>query len=294
MNAREDRIERSDALNRWVLPIMLLLTARGAGAGMESHNASDYAIQVWQVEQGLPDNTVTAIQQTPDGYLWFGTFNGLVRFDGVRFEVFDTRTPGLESEAIISLGVDRAGGPWVSAESGRLAHYAEGRFTAFHGQDGWPMQSCKSRGIRGSSSGTVYFWTGQEEVLRFDGRRFERILMEGSSARLGRPAADGGGDTVWVVRNHVLYCVRDNRWIEFRSEAGARVADVGAVAPGRVGGMWLVCAGRLLRVDDTRGIVETVTLPPLKSALGWLMEDSGGRLWAGTWGDGLLQLERDG
>ena len=113
-------------MNRWVLPIMILLTVRGAGAGTESDRGPDYAIQVWQVEQGLPDNTVTAIEQTPDGYLWFGTFNGLVRFDGMRFEVFDARIPGLESEQILRLCVDQAGAMWVSTESGHLARYAEG------------------------------------------------------------------------------------------------------------------------------------------------------------------------
>src|SRR5881628_3293353 len=110
---------KADALNRSVVPIIVLLAVRGAGAGTESHSGSDYAIQVWQVEQGLPDNTVTAIEQSPDGYLWIGTFNGLARFDGIRFEVFDARTPGLESEQILRLCVDRAGGMWVSMESGQ-------------------------------------------------------------------------------------------------------------------------------------------------------------------------------
>jgi ligand-binding sensor domain-containing protein len=50
--------------------------------------------------------------------LWFGTFNGLVRFDGARFKVFDSRTPGLESERVLRLFVDRQGGMWISMEQG--------------------------------------------------------------------------------------------------------------------------------------------------------------------------------
>src|SRR5204863_10040119 len=49
----------------------------------------DYLITTWQTDQGLPENSATAMVQTPDGYLWFSTFAGLVRFDGFRFSVFD-------------------------------------------------------------------------------------------------------------------------------------------------------------------------------------------------------------
>jgi len=53
---------------------------------------SDYLVDQWQTDDGLPQNSATSIAQTPNGYLWFGTFNGLVRFDGVRFTVFDSAT----------------------------------------------------------------------------------------------------------------------------------------------------------------------------------------------------------
>jgi ligand-binding sensor domain-containing protein len=49
----------------------------------------DYIHDAWRVEEGLPQNSVRAIVQTQDGYLWFGTQEGLVRFDGIRFKVFD-------------------------------------------------------------------------------------------------------------------------------------------------------------------------------------------------------------
>src|SRR5260221_6825842 len=63
--------------------------------------ASHYSFDVWQTEDGLPEHSVTAIVQTRDGYLWFGTYNGLVRFDGVRFKIFDTsNTPQLTSSRV--------------------------------------------------------------------------------------------------------------------------------------------------------------------------------------------------
>ena len=52
---------------------------------------TQYGHDVWQIEQGLPQNSVLAILQSRDGYLWLGTDEGLVRFDGVRFTLFDKK-----------------------------------------------------------------------------------------------------------------------------------------------------------------------------------------------------------
>src|SRR5262245_44821991 len=72
--------------------------------------AADWVMDAWRVEEGLPDNIVDAITQTPDGYLWLGTQGGLVRFDGVRFSPVDD--PGLKIQRIHQLHVDRLGRLW--------------------------------------------------------------------------------------------------------------------------------------------------------------------------------------
>ena len=58
-----------------------------------SHSAERYRVRNWQADEGLPQNSVWAITQTPDGYLWIGTQQGLVRFDGVRFLPIDESAP---------------------------------------------------------------------------------------------------------------------------------------------------------------------------------------------------------
>jgi signal transduction histidine kinase len=78
-------------------------------AGLEQGLAvqPEYLVDVWQTSEGLPQNSVTAIVQTRDGYLWFGTFNGLIRFDGVKFRVYDeSNTPELKSSRIVRLFED--------------------------------------------------------------------------------------------------------------------------------------------------------------------------------------------
>src|SRR5262249_6699719 len=69
----------------------------------------------------------TAMVQTPDGYIWFGTFDGLVRFDGVRFTVFDKQnTPELASSSIVNLHLDKRGRLWVSTYGGLVLREGTG------------------------------------------------------------------------------------------------------------------------------------------------------------------------
>ncbi|MCZ6780302.1 MAG: hypothetical protein O7C73_01510, partial [Nitrospirae bacterium] len=72
--------------------------------GAQPATPSSYIQQVWTVKDGLPVNSINAIVQTRDGYIWLATYDGLVRFDGVRFTVFDTgNAEGLPSSRIIDL-----------------------------------------------------------------------------------------------------------------------------------------------------------------------------------------------
>ena len=89
---------------------------------------SQYKLDLWQTEQGLPLNTVQALLQTRDGALWVGTAGGLARFDGVRFTTFDaTQAPAMASEPVFGLMEDRSGALWVGHSRG-AARYRQGRF----------------------------------------------------------------------------------------------------------------------------------------------------------------------
>ena len=73
----------------------------------------------WQTDEGLPQNSVVSIAQSKDSYLWLGTFNGLVRFDGVRFTVFDSaNTPALGNNRIVSVYAERGGALWAVNDQG--------------------------------------------------------------------------------------------------------------------------------------------------------------------------------
>jgi signal transduction histidine kinase/ligand-binding sensor domain-containing protein len=99
------------------------LRAWGSGISVE------YLTDVWTADDGLPDTSVTDIGQTPDGYLWIGTYNGLARFDGLRFATFDpANTPALAHARVRTLSIDDLGTLWVNTFDGSMTSLRQGTF----------------------------------------------------------------------------------------------------------------------------------------------------------------------
>src|SRR2546430_16781624 len=103
---------------------------------LEMADASHYRFDNWKVEQGLPQNSVQAIRQTRDGYLWVGTRFGLARFDGMNFSIFNiANTAELVSDNCMALAEDSDGSLWIGTDRG-LLHFLHDRFTRYTSQEG--------------------------------------------------------------------------------------------------------------------------------------------------------------
>ena len=123
-------------MRRWFFAGMAVGLLLRAGCVAEAATA-DYLVDVWDTENNLPSSTVTAIAQTPDGYLWVGTYNGLARFDGVRFVTFDpVNTPALSQTRVQGLFFDANGTLWINTFRGGLTSYRDGVF-----RNEWPDQA---------------------------------------------------------------------------------------------------------------------------------------------------------
>src|SRR5712664_521746 len=79
---------------------------------------TQYSRTTWTQQQGLPQDTIRAIAQTTDGYLWVGTDEGLARFDGYEFEIFGKDHGGLPSNSITALAAANDGSLWIGTTSG--------------------------------------------------------------------------------------------------------------------------------------------------------------------------------
>jgi ligand-binding sensor domain-containing protein len=84
-------------------------------------------LEQWITDDGLPQKIIIGIDQTSDGSLWLGTYNGLARFDGVSFATFDSiNTPELRTTPIDAMHSDRQGRLWIITRGGHAAGYARG------------------------------------------------------------------------------------------------------------------------------------------------------------------------
>jgi ligand-binding sensor domain-containing protein len=131
-----------------------------------------YVRHVWRTQDGLPENRIRAISQTPDGYLWIGTSGGLARFDGVRFVVYGRfNTPTMADDNIRALAVAKDGSLWVGTDGGGLLHFQDGRFRSFGPNEGLTNEFVSS--VLEDGQGKLWVATNRG-LFRQNGARFER------------------------------------------------------------------------------------------------------------------------
>ncbi|HZO99122.1 MAG TPA: two-component regulator propeller domain-containing protein, partial [Terriglobia bacterium] len=107
------------------------------------------------MEQALPGNSVTALLQDHDGYLWIGTFGGLARFDGERFRLLDaTATPGFDNNNILCLYQSRPGILWIGTVGGGVFRLENGAATKYDERHGLPGRLIES--LHGDAQGNVW------------------------------------------------------------------------------------------------------------------------------------------
>lgn len=208
---------------------------------------SRYSTHYWLLEDGLPQNTVTAVVQTKDGYLWIGTYNGLARFDGVRFTEFESgSTPGLASSRVTSLFEDADGALWIGHEGGELTRYAAGKFESRPVKAPW--RPGRIYGIAADEAGDI--WLQNEDGLlarERDGRElipepgFLQNVIELTRNRQGK---------IWVGRNGRVSVLSHGALDPLVFEVGSSNTTVLGIGASRDGGLWLVADGRLRKWRD--------------------------------------------
>jgi signal transduction histidine kinase/ligand-binding sensor domain-containing protein/ActR/RegA family two-component response regulator len=308
--------------------LLLIIVCGGTALGLDPGRAiAQYGHDVWQIEDGLPQNGVRDIAQTPDGYLWIATLEGLVRFDGARFTVFDKgNTPALKDNSINALEVAGDGSLWLTT-SGGLTHLRDGRFTTYTDADG--LSSNKLYAMQFGPDGSLWitmldggldrmkdgrfthyfgktivnwFHVGQGggiwALLRSHGDHlFQFRDGEFAATRLGRPGDEvrrvyeGRDGSLWFTTNGSLNRVKDGRVSTYAKMDGAPAAGVLLFLEDRDGNLWFGSEYGLLRFRDEEFTSFTRRDGLSGKVVSALFEDREGSLWVGTVGGGLNRLK---
>lgn len=276
-----------------VAALSLLLAFSPASALDPDVLLTQYMSDTWQIEDGLPQNSVGTVARTPDGYLWLGTQEGLVRFDGVRFVVFDTaNTPALPDKYVTELLTDSSGRLWIGT-SGGLAVLEGGRFRSIADRF---LTGVIVRALLADREGHI--WVGTEDGL-FRIQDGKVTPFTDGSDSIGRSVTalhedQAGG--LWVATMSAGLSRRS----ETSHGADARFESVAlASAPGHEivraihedddGTLWFGTeAGRLFRQSGDKLIEHTVTVHS-GAAINAMLRDRDGNLWLAT-ESGLVRL----
>lgn len=310
----------------WLLLCGSLLATPPLSALDPTKAISQHSVRNWQAEDGLPQNSINAIAQRPDGYLWVGTQEGIARFDGVQFTtVANNRKPvsallvardgtfwtagsdgltryqngvttrygrahGLKDEYVWSITEGSDGSIWAATYSGGISRFRNGVFTTYTTDDGLPSNAIWS--VWMARDGSLWIGTNGGGLSRLRNGRFTNF-----STRDGLPhdvvwaVYEDRKGTVWIGTNRGLCQYRNGKIVSVKTIDDVDTVSVKAFYEDREGAMWIGTGGRgLIRHWD--GVFSR---PRARDALAdaevlSFREDAEGSLWAGTSSSGLYQL----
>lgn len=249
-----------------------------------------FSLRAWQMEDGLPEDSVTALVQTHDGYLWVGTFNGMARFDGLHFTIFNgANTPELQNNRVTSLYEDAAHRLWIGQETGDLTVLEAGQFRSV------PVKSEWRRGpiidTRPDADGDLWLLFASGAVVRLkDGLTYE---PKPNAAFSGPWFLSRGKKELWLVRDGELARFDHGKLIpEMFTDQESGNIRIACVS--RDGGLWVHMNGRLKKWMNGICVTNLGREPWRPSYATTLLEMRSGTLAVGTQESGLFLIFQDG
>ena len=274
------------------LTLAVLFSAARSNASLDPTKAiTQYAHEIWRTEQGLPQNTVPAITQTHDGYIWMGTELGLVRFDGVQFTVFDEgNTPEFKSNVVMALLEDHLGRLWIGTQGGGLVSFKDGKFTSYTAAQGLSNDSILS--LYEDHSGHLWVGTDGGGLDRFADGRFQTYTTKsGLIDDMVFAITEDRQGSLWVGTHDGLNRLKDGVFTAFTTREGLPLNYVRCLHQDRQGRLWVgTNGGGLSRFDGSAFTTFTARDGLSGNDVLALFEDQSGTLWIGTNSGGLTRL----
>jgi signal transduction histidine kinase/ligand-binding sensor domain-containing protein len=258
-------------------------------AGSFASPNPDWSLEVWQSDDGLPNNNVAGLAQTPNGYLWLAMPDGLARFDGIRFEEFPTGSFAVnyENQRIRALLETGEGGLCVGVEPGHLIFLNHGAAEIFTND----LPQLTIEGLAQGGDGALWIAYHGGVVCRINNGRVtrfgeaENLPSDGNSCAL---ACDSRGQ-IWFSKGYETGVFRNGRFNTLMVVS----TPASRIAPAHDGGIWMVSGFQLYKFYEGKPLVHCGLIKDgaIRGAATAIMEDSSGAVWIGTSDDGLFRYD---
>jgi ligand-binding sensor domain-containing protein/signal transduction histidine kinase len=245
----------------------------------------------WQREQGLPQNSVRAMTQTLDGYLWVGNDDGVVRFDGVRFVSFGLRE-GLNSGPVERLFGDSSGALWIGAAGGGLTSWDKGKFTTYTMRDGLPADSITA--LAEDNEGKLWVGTQGGLAVWRHGRQWplnEAGQFKGKTITTLCKDRTGG---MWLGATGAgVFHFQDGHFMPLKEAAvDGLLQDPHCLVVDKSGRIWIGVADDLVLCrDGSHWQPYRIPSHQSKLSINAMAEGPDGTIWAGSASEGLFQFK---
>ncbi|MGB7759689.1 MAG: two-component regulator propeller domain-containing protein [Bryobacteraceae bacterium] len=235
-----------------------------------------YGADFWREAEGFAQSRVRAIVQTRDGYMWFGTDGGLVRFNGESFTVFNTRTGALKDDEVWALQEDDEGGLWIGTYGGGLTLLKNGRFRTFTTADGLPDDVIRS--LAKDGQGNIWMVTAQGLVRDSHGV-FERFTPDNGSADARMAVCWSSSEGLLAGTRSGVYRFANDRLEPFPTMPSSENAAPGPLVCGSDGSLWIGYSDGVVE-QRRNGVSKVFGGPHAREPINALYQDPQGEVWA--------------
>ncbi|MBI3652450.1 MAG: response regulator [Acidobacteria bacterium] len=272
-----------------LLAMLVCATTVFAAGTSEIHNVNQYTHDIWRFEEGLPQNSVSSVVQTSDGYMWLATYDGLVRFDGNRFTIFDRgKTTAFKTNRIDRLYADLHGNLWITPEGNyEIIRLKDGKFTAY------PLPGLSMPTLRGfaeDQDGNLWIATDGYGLFRFKDEQVTTYTTSQAlpSNNLTCIYTDAAG-VLWIGTDRGLVRFMDERFQVYTVQTGLPSNYITAICNDYDNNLWIGTDNGLVKFHGQRFTTLTTTNGLPANAIRYVYADRPGNLWIDT-AKGLTRL----
>jgi ligand-binding sensor domain-containing protein/AraC-like DNA-binding protein len=280
--------------------LFLLLVLAVENFALDPKTAIDkYIHRQWSVKDGLPHDSVTCFAQDPRGFIWVGTDNGLARFDGDDFKIFNkNNTKEIKNNSITSLYAAADGTLLIGTDGGGISIFKNNRFKHYSTSNGLPSNFI--RFITGDSSQNIRVSTCGGGVIGLRLRRFNiavayKDVDPSLLAGCVRPVLSDSKKDLWTGTDNGLKRSHQGKSFMYTVKAGLKDNRIRAICEDREGKLWVGTEKGVNRITKTRGDSVLITnITAFEQHVVYsILEDKDGVIWTAT-DRGLYRVRNNG